>query len=290
MKRNRFLIGVVAMFAFVGVVFAEPSKALAVSDLTIQKTGSPSIVNTGEKVTYVVVIQNTSDKQLTDFKVRDVLPKGFSYVEGSTVSNVGEPTVNDRILIWKVNKLKAGVAPLTIVYKAIVGSSVENGKYLNEAYALGASDNFKVEVKKVKVVKDDIAEEETSNDSQENTSNSETNSGEETESDLESESKEAIVGISDEKNNSDDAKKEDTKEDTKKDSEKDDKKLTKDELKTGQSVVKDKKDKDNEEGDSSFLIFVLVILFFAAIALTYFEMKKLRSKKEGVEGEPHLWE
>ena len=105
--------------------------------LVVRKTTPSTNVQIGDLVPYTITAQNTLAARLVDVDVRDQVPPGFKYRSGSaSIDGVRvEPTVTGRALTFKNQTFEVGQ---TRSYKLmlIVGTGVNEGEYVNQAWAL----------------------------------------------------------------------------------------------------------------------------------------------------------
>ena len=95
--------------------------------------------NAGDTVTFALHLTNTSNQEIHNLKVTDVLPGGFSYVAGSTViegNPAPDPTVAGGVLTWDIGTLPLE-ASVTISYKVKISSDAAAGTYTNLATCKG---------------------------------------------------------------------------------------------------------------------------------------------------------
>lgn len=98
----------------------------------LKSNDSGSGVSAGSAVNYKLEVTNGGNTTLYDVVISDILPGGFSYVDGSTVG-ADEPVKSGPNLTW------SGFAPLppggiiTINYKATTSSDLSDGVYTNYA-------------------------------------------------------------------------------------------------------------------------------------------------------------
>jgi len=102
-------------------------------EIKISKSNDKPNSATGDTVTYTLTVINTFDTSFDGIIVKDVLPGGFSYVNGSTTidgSSAGDPNISGGVLEWTINEPEF---PITITYKATIGNDLSNGTYKNFA-------------------------------------------------------------------------------------------------------------------------------------------------------------
>jgi len=83
-------------------------------------------------VTYTLEITNDGNVTLYGLVVTDILPGGFSYVDGSTVG-AGEPVKSGATLTWSGFDPLVPQEKITINYKAATSSDLSDGIYKNYA-------------------------------------------------------------------------------------------------------------------------------------------------------------
>ncbi|MCA9502228.1 MAG: DUF11 domain-containing protein [Myxococcales bacterium] len=110
--------------------------------VAISKTTPSTNVSRGVLVPYQITLNNTLGVALPDLSLRDVIPAGFRYVEGSTRVDGQklEPTINGRELLWPSADL-GGIDALTtrtIVMLLAVGAGVSEGEFVNRVQALSS--------------------------------------------------------------------------------------------------------------------------------------------------------
>ena len=124
---------------------------LAQSDaslLKVVKTAQPRTVQIGDPVLYTVTVTNESASTMTDLRITDRIPHGFSYVpntavlENAATSLAVEPDVLGRgVLTWTLDN--AQVAPFNVLQngesmrvtlRLLAGPNVEFGAHENQAY------------------------------------------------------------------------------------------------------------------------------------------------------------
>ena len=112
--------------------------------LTIQKIVTTAVVNPGAEVLYNVAVKNIGGVTATNVRVEDVLPAGFTFVEGGEITKT-----------FVVGDLDAGEVR-TLVYAVAVAADAAAGFYKNTATARAdnassVSDDAEVEVRVVEV-------------------------------------------------------------------------------------------------------------------------------------------
>lgn len=87
---------------------------------------------------FQLLIQNTSGSDLSDVRVENVLPEGFSYVPGTSV--LGGQQINDpqsgQPMVWPTGTLQAETS-VTLLFSAVAGSDIDPGRYCTEAMVYG---------------------------------------------------------------------------------------------------------------------------------------------------------
>jgi len=85
-----------------------------------------------ETLNFTLTVKNTADSTAYGVMVRDVLPRGFSYVSGTGKVDGSDstPTTSGRQLTWNVGELLAGQEAV-ITYDVKVGDSQHRGKHAN---------------------------------------------------------------------------------------------------------------------------------------------------------------
>ncbi|WP_164655885.1 isopeptide-forming domain-containing fimbrial protein, partial [Thiorhodococcus mannitoliphagus] len=66
------------------------------------------VVNPGDTLRYSLVLSNNGDQPLTNVSLKDTIPTGLTYVNGSANATGGTPTVNGQSLDWTLETLAAG--------------------------------------------------------------------------------------------------------------------------------------------------------------------------------------
>lgn len=128
--------------------------------IVVTKTSSKTNVVRGELVPYTITATNTLTSVLSNITVQDQIPAGFKYIENSaTINGVQtDPTVAGRALDWTGLNFTAGEVK-TIQLILIVGAGVNEGSYINQAWALNSLANTRVSnvgIATVRVVPDPL--------------------------------------------------------------------------------------------------------------------------------------
>ncbi len=91
----------------------------------VVKTASPTVANTGDIVTYTVVVQN-QDAITHTYALTDVLPTGVSYVPGSlTGPNAAYDALSNRVSI-SVTPAAPFAPPVTVTFQVTVNQNAPN--------------------------------------------------------------------------------------------------------------------------------------------------------------------
>jgi uncharacterized repeat protein (TIGR01451 family) len=125
--------------------------------LLITKTVNKKTASVGDLLFYTLTIRNTTSAVLADITIRDNIPAGFKYVEGSArldgqpITPVGSRPIEFQGLTFGAHQTRI------ITYVLIVGSGVQEGEYENTAFALLAGNRISnIARASVCVVKDPI--------------------------------------------------------------------------------------------------------------------------------------
>ena len=102
--------------------------------IAISKTSPLLHVTRGQLVPYVITVNNVAGMLLSDVRIVDQFPAGFSYVDGSArIDGVPtEPSRNGRELSWD-GLVIAGTEVRTVKLLLAVGAGVTEGEYVNSA-------------------------------------------------------------------------------------------------------------------------------------------------------------
>ncbi|BCM91019.1 hypothetical protein IAD21_02883 [Abditibacteriota bacterium] len=117
--------------------------------LFLQKEALTRDAEVGGTVEYVLTLKNVAGVQLNNVEVRDVLPRGFSFVVGtarrdavapetSAVKLTDPTTAPDRTLIFAIGNV-AKDGQLVIRYRTRIGAGATEGRALNRARATGTT-------------------------------------------------------------------------------------------------------------------------------------------------------
>lgn len=109
------------------------------TDLILAKTAYPTIVDTGDFITYTVSIQN-SGAAPAPVSIYDIAPIGFRYVMNSTRIDgvrLPDPEIagNGRELSYMIPVVQPG-DQLTLTYVMQVGADLREGEYMNSVVAV----------------------------------------------------------------------------------------------------------------------------------------------------------
>jgi hypothetical protein len=99
----------------------------------------------GDLIRYTVTIENNID-QNTTFSLNNLIPKGFSFIEGSIISSTANGTVNSTIVgaseFFAENLVIYGMGKLTVVYTLRVGAGVKKGTHKSYAESFKAGNSI----------------------------------------------------------------------------------------------------------------------------------------------------
>jgi uncharacterized repeat protein (TIGR01451 family) len=111
-----------------------PLDPMLAGSIAISKTTPRLNVTRGELVPYVITVNNVSGALLTDVRIIDRFPAGFTYVEGSArLDDVPTaPSIVGRELSWDGLAI-AGTEVRTVKLLLAVGAGVTEGEYVNRA-------------------------------------------------------------------------------------------------------------------------------------------------------------
>jgi len=123
--------------------------ALVVPDtrkLALSKTADKNQASIGEIVRYTLVFDNTAQSVLPSIQIKDTLPLGFRYVDGSARLNglvlnnangLDKVQAQGRSLTFTLNNIPAG-ASWSIDYATKITAGVQSGKATNQAEIIGS--------------------------------------------------------------------------------------------------------------------------------------------------------
>ncbi|WP_223710991.1 PKD domain-containing protein [Flavobacterium potami] len=114
---------------------------LAVADLELTKTATPTTGSVGDVVTFNINVFNNNNAQggtvtATNVAIRDYIPAGFALVPGS-VNSAGQYNVGDNTITWSGLTIPSGSIAL-LTFKATI---LATGSYVNNAEII-ASDQY----------------------------------------------------------------------------------------------------------------------------------------------------
>ena len=145
--RNEGLIAIIesATSYIIDIPVDRPSTPT--TEIAIQKQASATAVSIGELVSYTVKIRNTSSEDLYNTIIRDLLPIGFKYINGT--AKLGSEFINDPLLTMngKTNQLEFRIgnfpanSEITLTYITQATATAENSNGINTAQAIGYSAN-----------------------------------------------------------------------------------------------------------------------------------------------------
>jgi len=110
--------------------------------LTITKTANKADASIGDIITYTLKVANTTPNPSPIAVVRDSLPRGIKYIEGSAKvdGTATEPTIQDSNLDWNIGSLST-TQTTNITFNAVLGSDIPLGKTTNFARVFDTSGN-----------------------------------------------------------------------------------------------------------------------------------------------------
>ncbi len=116
--------------------------------IEVSKEAGSTRVSTGDIVTYRVDVHNSDEVPAPmtafDVVVEDVLPAGFSYIQGSTYLDgvhAADPSITGSTLCWALGDILVGESR-SIVYKAGVGpGAILGSDSVNSAMVFGTGEN-----------------------------------------------------------------------------------------------------------------------------------------------------
>ncbi len=106
--------------------------------LQVTKTVAPSNVTAGETVVYTITIQNTGTGAAFINQIQDVLPSGFSFVNGTTTGiTSNNPSINGQILTWNGSWSIPAGSSNSLIFSAHAASVP--GTYFNNVSVSGTN-------------------------------------------------------------------------------------------------------------------------------------------------------
>lgn len=122
---------------------------LVESFLSVKKTVNHKMSEVGDILTYMVTVENKStDDPISSILIDDLLPKGFRYLEKTSVldsSKISDPKVSylgERIrLQWTLQDTLYPGQMVRLKYRVVVGLSVRMGEHENQVTASGDAGN-----------------------------------------------------------------------------------------------------------------------------------------------------
>ncbi|WP_449280916.1 DUF7507 domain-containing protein [Leucobacter sp.] len=108
------------------------AEILAVSDLSIAKTGSPATASNGDTVEYTVLVRNTGPSDAAGVVVTDPIPGDLQYVAGSCATPAGTCRFADGTLVFSLGALGAG-RTAELAYSATVDAAAPDERIVNTA-------------------------------------------------------------------------------------------------------------------------------------------------------------
>lgn len=99
----------------------------------------------GAVVPYTITFENTSGVPISGLDLVDLMPHGFSYVEGSAVVNGVplEPSLIDWNLVWPNQSLAPGET-ITITFSLVIGAGITGTEFINTTVARDPRDGSDV--------------------------------------------------------------------------------------------------------------------------------------------------
>jgi uncharacterized repeat protein (TIGR01451 family) len=142
------------------LIYADIPLSPAATLLRITKASNKPEVSIGDILTYEIKIINSNASPVKNVYIRDIMPAGFKYIDGSTMidntTKLADPT-GGRTRIFNVGTVAAQSTKI-IRYQLVVGTAVTFGEYKNTAqaeYAGGVVISNKSQVK-VRVIPDPV--------------------------------------------------------------------------------------------------------------------------------------
>ena len=119
--------------------------------LQVEKEGDVKSADFGDYVNYSIKVTNNGAATAYDVKLRDALPRGFDYVEGSlrfndsSDVNIDQPQTTEFKTDGKYQVLSLGTMDVgeskSITYRVLIGSSALGGDGINRATAIARDDS-----------------------------------------------------------------------------------------------------------------------------------------------------
>ncbi|MBI4835426.1 MAG: right-handed parallel beta-helix repeat-containing protein [Planctomycetes bacterium] len=142
------------------LIYADIPLAPTATLLRITKASNKPDVSIGDILTYEIKIVNSNASPVKNVYIRDIMPAGFKYIDGSTMidntTKLADPT-GGRTRIFNVGTINANSTKI-IRYQLVVGTAVTFGEYKNTAqaeYVGGMVISNKAQVK-VRVIPDPV--------------------------------------------------------------------------------------------------------------------------------------
>ncbi|MEM7029619.1 MAG: FG-GAP-like repeat-containing protein, partial [Chloroflexota bacterium] len=108
---------------------------LLVPAFTTDKQATPVVIDSGDTVTYTLIVNNVGGGIAKNVIINDLLPNNITYVGGSGTLN-GSPLADLTPSGWSVPDLSAGGSH-TIVFQALVGAVINGTTYSNTVTVTG---------------------------------------------------------------------------------------------------------------------------------------------------------
>lgn len=126
-------------------------------DIVATKSTRVDAAPIGGIVPYTITFENVSGSTIDAIDLVDLLPHGFSYVEGSAlVDGVAlEPSLVDWNLVWTNQTLAPG-QQVTITFSLVVGAGITGTEFINTAVARDPLDNSDVSNRATAVIRLEI--------------------------------------------------------------------------------------------------------------------------------------
>lgn len=120
-------------------------QGLAEGDIVATKSTRVDAAPLGGVVPYTLTFENVSGSRIRNIELQDLMPVGFSYVQGSAIVNgvALEPTQLNRKLTWSGQDIEAGQTT-TITLSLVIGAGVTGTEFVNSAFANDPLGNRKI--------------------------------------------------------------------------------------------------------------------------------------------------